>query len=172
MQTNQIDALLIDIPSFAGTYACNRIPIVHFRPAFFVVNTSRLTDKDLDQSHEKVVNGKHWVVVMLKERGDGEYFDSLGNPPTQNEIMEFMTRYCPNGFKHSNRMIQNPLSQACGIYCVDFVRQRSSGKKLKAYLSEFKSDLPSNDRLVVNRVTCLSSALPQHFKLNLKTLIT
>lgn len=147
MLTNEIDLLLSDINDFIGTFACNRIPDVIQRPAFFVVNTAPLPEKP----HRKIITGEHWVAIRLSDH-ENEYFDSFGEPPSQPNIVEYLAKQ-GKVLQHSTQMIQHPLSDTCGVYCIDYVRERSNNVSFRKYLSFFTADQDANDRKVVDRVT-------------------
>ena len=171
MNTGQINECLREVRGFQGTFPCNMIRPARRRPAFYVINTARV-DKNSKCDKQGVVKGKHWVVVVCKSNGKGMYFDSFGMPPSQPEITRFINEMNPKGYKFSSQMIQSPLSAVCGTYCIDFVRFVASGGSMKKYLSLFKTDLNLNDRRVVHRVTCQSSAQLRLSLSNLKTLLT
>lgn len=125
MDTQQVNCLLTDIPEFVGTFACNLIPNPQTLPAAYVVNTGRVrlrkTTKNRDQI---IVDGEHWVTIILKDTGKADFFDSYGLPPTEPEMIDFIQRNSESGVRYSTQMLQNPASRLCGAYCVDYIRQR------------------------------------------------
>ena len=167
MNTSQINACLKNEKQFVGSFPCNYIKVTRKRPAYYVINTSRWQHRDVN----KIQEGQHWVVVVLKENGKGLYFDSFGLPPLQPDIITYLEKTCPRGYKYNTQTLQNPSSSACGVYCADFIANHSKGVNLRKYLSNFTSDSVSNDKLVVKRTTCLSSISPPLSRLNLKTLL-
>lgn len=165
MNTIQINEYLKEIKSFGGTFPCNFIPHPRRKPASFVVNLDRYDSKKTG------LQGSHWVVILIQRDGAGIYFDCSGMPPMQPDILKFLESNCPHGFKFSNQTLQDPTSDVCGVYCIDFIYAIARGASLKQYLSGFTSSYPLNDRLVVDRVTCLSSTSQRRSALNLKTLL-
>lgn len=150
MNTHEIASGLSDVDSFIGAFPSNHIPQVLDRPAAYVINTAPAPDE---------YGGDHWVAIILKDNSHGEYFDSFGMPPIEHNIAFFITRMCPNGYKFSNKMIQSRSSAMCGLYCIDYIRQRLvQGVSFKTYLSSFNTDYKANDDSVVNRQSWLLSA--------------
>lgn len=166
MITNEINQCLKRVKGFVGTFPCNEIPPPKSYPSHYVINTARLDAKE----RRPIVEGKHWVVLTLKTSGTCEYFDSFGVQPTQPDIVNFISEHCNKNLKYNTQMIQNPLSRACGVYCVDYILARAAGVSVREYLRRFTPDLLSNDELVVTRVLCQLSALPPHLRSKLKSL--
>lgn len=166
MNTFEIDQCLSHIKSFNGTFPCNAISL--FIPGYYVINTAPLFPNAT--SVDGVVKGEHWVAINVKENGTGQYFDSLGQPPSNRYITEFLGFMCPQGYKYSRRMLQNPLSRACGVYCIDFIMQMDDGGSFSSYINRFSRDLEANDHFVVARATCRLSVAQPRLRLNLKTL--
>ena len=131
------------------------------------MNTGRWYPK----SKSKVQDGDHWVAVVVKTNGSGIYFDSFGSPPVHRDILEFLAKHCPRGYKYNTHHLQDPLSSACGLYCIDFVARHIQGVTLRDYLKDFSGDCVANDNLVLERVSCLSSTSPRASRLRLKTLL-
>lgn len=149
MYSDQIDELLSDVPGYVGVYPSNHILPPKHRPAAYVVNTAPVPDK---------YGGDHWVAIILKGGGKGEYFDSFGLPPIEHDISTFLGANC-HTFTYSTQRIQSRGSSVCGLYCVDYIRARLVDRTTKAkYLSMYKTDLKANDKLVVDRLSCLLSA--------------
>lgn len=147
MFSDQIEQLLSDVPGFAGVYPSNHIPVVKRRPAAYVINTAPVPDR---------YGGDHWVAIILKHSGKGEYFDSFGLPPIEHDIVDFLKTTCYSSITYSNQMIQSPASSACGLYCVDYIRSRLLNHQSKSqFLSMYKTDFKANDQLVADRLSCL-----------------
>ena len=160
MNTSEINLCLRDLNQFIGTFPCNLIRRSTLRPAAYIINTAKL-DAQSKADKDGVVKGKHWVAIIMLPAGRAVYFDSFGMPPTESEILKFITENSKNGYTYSTKMLQRPLSVVCGAYCVDFVRHFLQGMRMEKYLSQFTSDLALNDQLVVKRVTCQLSAQQQ-----------
>ena len=164
MLTSDIDNCLSSVPSFVGTFPCNQITPVSVRPAFYVLNTAPL-------NKTSKITGEHWVSVLLKSDGTGEYFDSFGLPPTQPLIAAFLKRTCPQGYDMGCRVLQDASTRVCGVYCVDYVLSRASGLSLQSYLGLFGPNSTLNDKLVIDRVACRLSARQPSLRSKLKTLL-
>lgn len=186
MNTGEINKSLKHVPHFKGTYPCNMIPPPppfspsptrrrhhHHHPddndqravASYVINTAKLGKRNRPISRN-VVAGEHWVALFLNLRNKtGEYFDSFGLPPIQDDVTEFIARHCLHGCTYNTQILQDPTSQACGLYCIDFILFKSgklTGTSLEApcehpasmaaYLTAFHTDLSANDQLVFKRL--------------------
>ena len=170
MNTGQINSLLKHVPSYKGAFACNLLPAPRSLPAAYVINTARLSAKDLRSRGVK--KGLHWVALVIKKNRHAVYFDSFGLPPLQRDIVNFIQRYCVT-VKYSTQQLQGPLTRVCGAYCVDFIdRFAGKGMSHRSYMSRFTQDTHVNDELVVKRVTCLSSARLRSPIMDLRTLLS
>lgn len=157
MITSEINKCLETVSSFNGTYACNRIPKANILPASFVVNTAPLTAAD-NHTPKTVVEGKHWIVLILHISGKAEYFDSFGIGPTQPHIAAYIAKHSTS-LKFNNRLLQDPFSKTCGVWCIDYIIQRMrQNVSMRAYITSFLSAPDISDRQVVDRVTCGLSA--------------
>lgn len=165
MNTRQVNAYLNRINNFVGTFPCNFIPDPKHLPAYYVVNLSRYSPSVIGSQ------GSHWVAIVVKNNKRGIYFDCSGMPPCQDDVVNFLEQHCPLGVTTNNQTIQNPTSDVCGVYCIDFITAHAKGISLRRYLQSFSSSFSLNDQTVVDRVTCQSSTLPQRSQLNLKTLL-
>lgn len=145
MNTYQINDYLRNIKNFAGTFPCNFIPMPTKFPAYYVVNLSRFNpDGGIGQ-------GTHWVAIGIDAKKRGTYFDSMGIPPLQPDILNFLSKTCKR-FKHNTQTLQSSGSYVCGVYCIDFICSQSQGMGLREYLKHFSMDLAGNDRCVTRRV--------------------
>ena len=79
------------------------------RPSADVINTDRQEGP-----------GEHWVVVWFDGWGRGEYFDSFGLPAVYRDIEDFILRHCQS-YLYNQRVLQDPLSSTCGLYCMYYV---------------------------------------------------
>ena len=143
MDTLQINNLLAKVPGYVGCFACNQIPHVSARPALFVVNTDPAE-----------LRGQHWVAIALLREGAGEYFDSFGLPPLQQEIAKYMAEQCAV-WRYSPRVLQHPFAITCGLYACAFVRTRAAGQSYLSFLAHFGRDLDSNEKTII----CLTQRL-------------
>ena len=138
MNTIEITRSLSHVKEFIGAFPRDSIPVVGQRPAYFVVNT--------DSNNEP---GEHWVAMALLPEGKGEYFDSFGFPPLHEDIQNYIKGTCPNSFKYSNKTIQSPQSNFCGIYCIAFIISKNRNIKFRDYIANFTCDLKKNDHKVL-----------------------
>ena len=83
-------------------------------------------------------SGKHWVVVYFVN-GFAEFFDPLGEPPSQ-LFITFMKKHAKKiNFNH--KRIQPPNSQTCGEYCIFFAAMRSRGVRFTNVLSHMRDNM-------------------------------
>lgn len=150
LSTSEINAMLDDIPFFMGCYPSNKIPDTAERPALFVVNTDPAPSPFLAASETR---GEHWVAIVLKDDATGIFLDPLGFPPLITDIQQYMNKACRNGFKFSNKTIQNANGKGCGFYCIAFLKFWAAGGTLKRFLSFFNNHSSNgsdaNDLLVL-----------------------
>ena len=111
MYKQQIETILeLDSETtFRGVYAMDTLPTRQM--GAYVIN--------LDNHDEP---GSHWVAVY----DDGhqvEYMDSYGLPPSDPRCLLFLGQK----FKYNSYALQQPLSNACGFYCIYFLIHRSRG---------------------------------------------
>lgn len=142
MNTLEIEQFFKNDKKFLGVYSRDTLPHQVTSPAGFIFNTDT-----------KCEPGEHWNAVMILPNGFGEFFNSFGFPPLHPTVQRYMADKCPKGFKYNCRTIQHPNSDVCGLYCVDYLKQRFSGMKMRKYLAMYTADLARNDSLVVERVT-------------------
>lgn len=167
MITSDINKCLRGVTSYCGAHPCNSIPDPVSLPAAFVVNTAPLTAAD-KRSNEPVISGKHWVVLVLHNSSKAEYFDSFGVPPNQSDIVNYISTHSTT-LKFNSRLLQDPLSSACGVWCIDYIIQRMKlNVPMRKYLSSFPGDPTLSDRLVVDRVACGLSARQRQLVLSVR----
>lgn len=107
MKTRQIfEALKRRCRNFGGVFACDRIPRRMTPRRWIVVN--------LDPSYMK---GSHWVVL-----GKGEYFDPLGLPPKNRDVLDALRR--DRRFWVNSMPLQSALTTVCGHYCIYYILMR------------------------------------------------
>ena len=87
--------------------------------------------------------GSHWISVYLSFK-TAEYFDPLGLPPNLIIVKKFKNNF----FKYSSKIIQNPFSPFCGLYCMYYILQKSKKRSLKYILKEFKNNVIFNDKKI------------------------
>lgn len=129
---------------FVGVFAkdqllCRNIPS---RPSAYVINT--------DPSNKP---GEHWVAVYFDGKGNAEYFDSFGFPPSfVPSINRFIVQ---NSFKlkFNKRLLQELTSAVCGYYVIYFIMMKSRGATMTRLLAAFNpTQLRINDQRVFRLV--------------------
>ena len=132
MNTKQISAILkcdsMTKDSFRGVYAIDQLP--SWEPGAYVVNTD-----------EQDKPGEHWVAVF-----DKEYFDSYGLPPLDARLIDFLE----NDYEYNNVQLQQPLSTACGFYCVYYILERARDVGAETIINVLKNS--DSDFIVKNMV--------------------
>lgn len=123
---------------FRGCFAADKLPKKFKKPAIFVVNT--------EESH---LSGSHWISILVGKDNTGEYFDSLGRPPTVNHHITFLNQHCRNKCYYNNIPVQGPFSIKCGQFCILYVLFRVTNKKMSSFLRFFtRNDFNLNDSIV------------------------
>jgi hypothetical protein len=88
MDTKTIDKRLSNEKYYFGTFARDRIPKAKLKShGALIVNTD-----------PSIKEGEHWVAMMINEDGTGEYFDSYGLPPLQQDFITFMNKNSSSGW--------------------------------------------------------------------------
>ena len=107
-------------------------------PACYIINTET----------RKNGPGEHWVAVYVSEEKSCDYFDSYGTGPLEN-IYKWMKKMRLQPIRYNKKWLQAPTSQACGAYCLYFLRARARGMSLEKILGHFREgDFPWNESLV------------------------
>jgi hypothetical protein len=120
-------------PKFRGVFSCDRLPAGR---GLMVCNTD---------PHDKP--GKHWIAINIDADGrHGEYFDSLGQPPSTT-FERFLNERCEEWI-FNERQLQSVISRFCGHYCVYYCMLRSRGIDMRRVVNQFTDDTGFNDVLV------------------------
>ena len=103
MNTEEIDRVLRRecAKDFDGVFSADNLPE---KPRLFFVNT--------DPAHSP---GGNWVCMCVDD-GYGEYFDSIGRPPTAN-FERYLKEHC-SAWTFNRRQLQSVISRFCGHYCI------------------------------------------------------
>jgi hypothetical protein len=141
MNTGQIKSILYAdcklSTSFEGVFPSDKIPKFCDQPTALVCN--------LDPQKRP---GSHWVAIYIKNNV-GEYFDSYGLPPMDNNFINFLNNNCRK-WKFNRLELQAFNSTVCGHYCIWFLSEKARGKNA---WRQFKNEKGrENDKLVVKRV--------------------
>jgi len=97
--------------------------------------------------------GEHWIAMFIDERGNGQYFDSFGRPPSK-MFWCYLNEHCKRWTQNTTQY-QRVISELCGQYCVVWCMLNSRKLDLCYILSS--SDTGLNDttiRHIVIRMYC------------------
>ncbi len=126
---------------FVDVFASDKLPVKLDRlPAALIVN--------LDKSS---MPGSHWVAIYIDQNLNGEFFDSFGNPPTENKI--YFERFLESNTKNwtvNRKRLQSNYSAVCGQYCLFYLMHRCRGVKIQDILECFSDNTYENDQFVNN----------------------
>lgn len=129
MNTREIEFFLRNEEHFQGVFSSDRLPEV---PRLMVCNTD---------PHYRP--GKHWIAIYVDNRGRGEYFDSLGTPPSET-FKRYMDKHCVV-WTFNKKQLQSIVSQFCGHYCCFYCVFRNRGVDMNRIVNQFTSDTGFND---------------------------
>ena len=125
---------------FLGVFAADKLPsVIDAKPAGLVVNTDNASDP-----------GEHWVAMYFPADGPAEFFDSYGSESeAYNQFAHYLSSNAPSVVR-SYKCLQNPLTSACGQYCIFFMIHRCHGASLQDIIRFFdkRSDTFVNDSFV------------------------
>lgn len=123
--------------TFRGVYACDQLPTNSPTSSLYVCNTDPSTR-----------GGEHWLAIYIGVRREGEVFDSGGDiSPINNEIARFLNVNC-NVWTRNTRVVQDPLSDACGYHTIFYSVYRCLGYNLDDILHMYTNNLMYNDWIV------------------------
>lgn len=139
MDESEIAKLLRHLPCFLGVYARDELPkSITEWPAALVVNTDPRSKP-----------GRHWVAFFLRDRHTIEYFDPYGIRPLYSEFKTFIKRNSNQWFYNEIQFQPTvPLSVACGLYCILFIRIRCNGISFNEFIRLFAKNIKFNDVLL------------------------
>jgi len=134
MNTEEIDRTIRRrVSRFDGVFSCDQLPPT---PHLLVCNTDPSTRP-----------GMHWIAIYVDDEGlHGEYFDSLGQPPSP-VFEHYMNAHCREWI-YNERQLQSVISRFCGHYCVYFCLFRSRDVDMRRIVRVFTNDTGFNDVLV------------------------
>ena len=95
----------------------------------------------------------HWTAIYGENLNQCAYFDSLGIEPW-GAILEFLKKNFRNAV-YNTRLIQNPASENCGLYCVDFVNSLDKKVPLEVFMQRWSGDTISNGIKVTKSINDL-----------------
>ena len=138
--------LFVQRTALFAVLACDQLParIDRTKQAAFIIN--------LDSSADA---GSHWVGLYFDGLSQFTYFDSFGLPPRQQSIKTFIKNNSNRPLVYNSRVLQDILTNSCGLYALYFVLKKARGATLNVILHPF-STLPNrqyiNDR-IISRLT-------------------
>lgn len=134
MDGNQLDQILrkswITSQDFLGVFPADGLPSPASLPASF-----SLAVNNMGKSHA----GQHWLGIHCVSAGKKrivEYFDTNGLPILSPTIHNFVSHLTHDYF-YSQRVIQSPTSNICGLYVALFIYYRASGVSYKDFVNMF-----------------------------------
>lgn len=94
--------------------------------------------------------GSHWVAFYFTALGNGEFFDSYGNPPDfySDDFTRFISRGSQNKWTYNSTPLQGEFSNVCGEYAIFFLQHRNRGMPLTQIVNMFTKNTLHNDRMV------------------------
>jgi len=110
---------------FLGVFPRDKIPLIKFYPACFVLNT--------DPSYKI---GEHWLGIYFDNNRKCFFFDSFGNPPEYFNLDRYLSRFSME-IEYNYDQIQGFFSNTCGHYTIFFILLFSRGLSLKDVVSCF-----------------------------------
>jgi len=115
---------------FLGCFSRDNIPELK-NNTFIIINT--------DPKHKP---GEHWIVLYKNKENIFEFFDSLGRSPNEYKFKKF-PRY--KYVIHNLNVIQNPLQNTCGYFCLYYIFFKSRGYDIFEIVEHFSSNFNVND---------------------------
>lgn len=138
MNTLEIKSYLSKLNCHTKVCCLDAIPKnISRRPYGIIVNTDKCKDP-----------GEHWVSIWLSKNGCGEYFDSFGLPPLLPEILDVLNKYCDQGWIYNCVQLQSVTSQACGQYCIAYMKWKCQNKSLDDFIASFNGNEMPNDEKI------------------------
>lgn len=148
---------------FQGVFPSDKLPKKLKKPALLIVNTDDSTKA-----------GSHWVAIFVPKKGRPEYFDSIGNEPSDPQFLQFLRRNGSN-FIYNDKRIQSMFSETCGNFCAIYLLYRAKKLSILKFMQHFTDDYEQNDRKILklyqkyfrrdqigaNSIICNQSCRPQ-----------
>ena len=132
LQTDDLEKALKGYKGFHGVYAVDHLP-KRKDMGLYIANT--------DPSDE---GGEHWVLYYV--HGDVvEFFDTFGRTPKER---------WPGEWLYSGKVVQSPLSAACGYHVLWFAHMRKT-HPFREIIGMYGPNLRDNDVFVERRVKSL-----------------
>ena len=127
----------LQIEGYLGSHAFNELPPKPEGDFSLVINVT-------------TGPGSHWLALVRKKKRF-IFLDSFGRPINgvlfSREFKETMKKCIDGPLTYNRKWVQDLTSNACGYYCVFFLKQLQS-LKLNNILESFGDDLKKNDKFV------------------------
>ena len=81
-----------------------------------------------------VCNTEHWISLYLDADGRGDYFCSYGLSSRHAAFRTFINEHCSE-WTHNSKILQSPLSNVCGQYCIAYVLFRCNGFPTRTFIN-------------------------------------
>jgi hypothetical protein len=147
MNTRELQSILaadlfVQRTTLFAVLACDQLParLDRTKQAAFIIN--------LDSSSEA---GSHWVGLFFNGLSQFTYFDSFGLPPREPAILSFIKNNSNRPLVYNSRVLQDILTNSCGLYAAYFVLKKARGANLKVILQPFSASASRqyiNDRII------------------------
>lgn len=99
--------------------------------------------------------GQHWVAMYFTDHGTCEFFDSYGGTPSQynKSWTRWINKNC-NGLRCNRKVVQNPMSSACGAHCLFFLYNRFRNVTMSHIIKKLytRDDFITNDKIAETEV--------------------
>ena len=92
----------------------------------------------------------HWIAIKFFKNRTAIFFDSYGRSPATLGFESFLEKHSES-WKYNNITIQSLFSTVCGQHAIFFL-QKLSSSNLNKWISNFSTDLISNDKLVLDYI--------------------
>ncbi len=143
MNTNQVRHAL-EQDAFTCKMLCGVFPsdkllqTLEKYPCRFVANT--------DPSGKP---GTHWVAFYIPSEGEGEFFDSYGQPPSfyRDSFADFLNKHSYE-WKFNTHKLQSVWSDVCKQYCIFYLSHRARGFSMNKIAQLFNDNTMLNDTSV------------------------
>lgn len=136
-----------NVPHWGGVFSSNTLP--KHPPAIFrcIVN--------FDPSD---MPGSHWLGIVLRGDGTGEFFDSYGvqadgdgaflHSKFHTHFRTYMDAHCPRGWSFNRWDLQSMHEQTCGHYAGWFCHAGGGPETAPVYWQWASTDLGENDKII------------------------
>jgi len=112
---------------YLGTLPIDKLPKKVGYPSCIVINNQKSTEP-----------GEHWIAIYFDKQGNGEFFDSFGNPPNYYNLQKYLKNNCLN-FDYNKKKLQSDYSLYCGYYCVLYLLLKARHLSMEKILKYFST---------------------------------